>query len=92
MPVLTRRRLIATWSLFTLSTAGLAEVNPAAPAVIATFSILDDLARNVGGDRIDVSALVGPNGDTHVYSPSPADAKKLLYARAVFANGLGFEG
>lgn len=60
--------------------------------VVATFSILADLVRNVGGDRVVVDALVGPNGDAHVYQPSPGDARTLADARLVFANGLGFEG
>ncbi len=60
--------------------------------VVATFSILADLVQNVGSDRVDMSCLVGPSGDTHVYSPAPADARKLAAARAVFINGLGFEG
>ena len=51
-----------------------------------------DFVRNVGGDRVVVDALVGPNGDAHVYQPSPADAKTLADARLVFVNGLGFEG
>lgn len=59
---------------------------------IATFSILADLARNVGSDRIEVVSLVGPNGDAHAYSPSPSDAKRLAEARLVLGNGLGFEG
>ena len=60
--------------------------------VIATFSILGDLVRNVGGDRLDIATLVGPNGNAHVYAPSPADAKKVADAAVVFVNGLGFEG
>jgi zinc/manganese transport system substrate-binding protein len=60
--------------------------------VIATFSILGDLVKNVGGDRVEVTTLVGPNSDTHVYAPTPADAKKLAAAKVVFVNGLGFEG
>ncbi|MGH6858069.1 MAG: metal ABC transporter solute-binding protein, Zn/Mn family, partial [Methylocella sp.] len=60
--------------------------------VVATFSILADFARNTGGDRIEVAALVGPDGDTHVYQPKPADAKKLGAARLVVVNGLGLEG
>jgi zinc/manganese transport system substrate-binding protein len=48
--------------------------------------------RNVGGDRVALEVLVGPNGDAHVYSPSPADAKKLAAARVVFTNGLRYEG
>jgi zinc/manganese transport system substrate-binding protein len=59
---------------------------------VATFSILADLVRNVGGDRVEVQALVGPNGDAHVYQPAPADAKTLADARIVFVNGFGFEG
>lgn len=60
--------------------------------VVATFSILADFARNVGGERIEVTALVGPNGDTHVYQPKPADAKELGAARLILVNGLGLEG
>lgn len=60
--------------------------------VVATFSILADFARNVGGDRVDVQALVGANGDAHVYQPSPGDAKTLAAAQVVVVNGLGFEG
>jgi zinc/manganese transport system substrate-binding protein len=60
--------------------------------VIATFSILADLVKNVGGDRVEITSLVGPNSDVHVYAPSPADAKKLSDAKIVFTNGLNFEG
>lgn len=60
--------------------------------VVATFSILADFARNVGGGRIVVTELVGPNGDTHVYQPSPVDAQELAGARLILVNGLGLEG
>jgi zinc/manganese transport system substrate-binding protein len=60
--------------------------------VVATFSILGDLVSNVGGDRVAVKSLVGPNGDAHVYSPSPADARTLSDAKLIVTNGLGFEG
>jgi len=60
--------------------------------VVATFSILGDLVSNVGGDRVAVKSLVGPNGDAHVYSPSPADARTLADAKLIVTNGLGFEG
>jgi zinc/manganese transport system substrate-binding protein len=59
---------------------------------VATTSILGDLVRNVGGDRVEVTTLIGPNGDAHVYSPTPGDAKKLADATVVFINGLGLEG
>jgi zinc/manganese transport system substrate-binding protein len=65
---------------------------PAKLPVVATFSILADFARNVGGERIDAVALVGPDGDTHVYQPKPADAEKLGAARLILVNGLGLEG
>jgi zinc/manganese transport system substrate-binding protein len=60
--------------------------------VVASFSILGDFVRNVGGDRVEVTTLVGPNGDVHVYTPAPADAKKIADARLVVINGLGLEG
>jgi zinc/manganese transport system substrate-binding protein len=60
--------------------------------VVATFSILGDVVRNVGGDRVEVTTLVGPNGDAHVYSPTPADGRRLTEAKIVFTNGLKFEG
>jgi zinc/manganese transport system substrate-binding protein len=60
--------------------------------VVATFSILADFARNVGAERIEVTALVGPDGDAHVYQPKPADAKELGAAGLILVNGLGLEG
>jgi zinc/manganese transport system substrate-binding protein len=60
--------------------------------VVATFSILGDMVRNVGGERVEVATLVGPNGDAHVYSPTPADGRRLIEAKIVFTNGLKFEG
>lgn len=60
--------------------------------VVASFSILGDLVKEVGGDRVAVTTLVGPNGDAHVFQPAPADAKKVAAAQIVFVNGLGFEG
>ena len=60
--------------------------------VVATFSILGDFVKTVGGDRVEVTTLVGPNGDVHVYLPTPADARKLSIAKVVFINGLGLEG
>jgi zinc/manganese transport system substrate-binding protein len=59
---------------------------------VASFSILGDMVRQVGGDRVEVVILVGPNGDAHVFSPTPADAKALASAAVFFVNGLGFEG
>lgn len=60
--------------------------------VVASFSILGDFVRNVGGDRVNVTTLVGSDSDAHVYSPTPVDAKRIADAKLVFVNGLGFEG
>jgi zinc/manganese transport system substrate-binding protein len=60
--------------------------------VVASFSILGDFVKNVGGERVEVDLLVGPEGDAHVYQPSPADAKKLAAAKVIFINGFKFEG
>ena len=96
--MLSRRTLIAAALVLA---AGPALAQSAAPAatvpatklpVVASFSILGDFVKNVGGDRVVVSTIVGPNGDGHVYQPTPADAKKVADAKVVFVNGLGFEG
>src|SRR5947209_16147457 len=60
--------------------------------VVASFSILGDFARNVGGDRVNVVTLVGPDSDVHVYTPAPSDAKRIADAKLVIVNGLGLEG
>src|ERR1700742_1202100 len=60
--------------------------------VVASFSILGDIVKNVGGDKVNVTTLVGPNGDVHVYAPSPSDAKEVTDARLLVVNGLGLEG
>ena len=60
--------------------------------VVASFSILGDMVKNVGGDRVEVVELLGPDDDGHTYRPTPADAKTLAGAKIFFVNGLGFEG
>ena len=60
--------------------------------VVSTFSILGDMVQNIGGNNIELTTLVGANGDGHVYEPTPADAKSVAAADVVFVNGLGFEG
>jgi zinc/manganese transport system substrate-binding protein len=60
--------------------------------VVASFSILGDFVGNVGGDRVRVTTLVGPDGDVHVYTPAPADARKVADAKLLVINGLGLEG
>lgn len=60
--------------------------------LVASFSILADMAREVGGERVQVQALVGPDGDAHVFQPTPADARAVSEAAVLLVNGLGFEG
>ena len=60
--------------------------------VVASFSILGDFVRNVGGDRVNVTTLVGPDGDVHVYTPAPSDAQRIAGAKLMIINGLGLEG
>ena len=60
--------------------------------VVATFSIVADFVRQVGGDRVALTTLVGPDGDAHVYSPAPGDSRRLAQAKLIVSNGLGLEG
>jgi len=59
--------------------------------VTASFSILGDLVQAVGGERVSVMTLVGPDEDAHVFEPRPADARAILQSRLLVTNGLGFE-
>ena len=60
--------------------------------VLATFSILGDMAKRIGGQHVVVTTLVGPDGDTHVYRPTPAAAKAMSESDLIIVNGLAFEG
>ena len=60
--------------------------------VVASFSILGDIAATIGGERVEVRSIVGPGADAHAYQPTPADARALKDADIVIVNGLGFEG
>jgi zinc/manganese transport system substrate-binding protein len=60
--------------------------------VVASFSIVADLVREVGGTLVQVTSLVGPDQDAHAYQPRPSDARAVATARVMVINGLGFEG
>jgi zinc/manganese transport system substrate-binding protein len=60
--------------------------------VVATFSVLADIAREVGGAAVDVTALVGPNADAHVFEPTPSTVRRVARADLVVTNGLRYEG
>jgi ABC-type metal ion transport system, periplasmic component/surface adhesin len=59
--------------------------------VVVTFSILADVVQNIGGDRLQVHSIVGPNQDAHVFEPTPETGQLIMQADIVFLNGLGFE-
>ncbi|QCB46378.1 metal ABC transporter substrate-binding protein [Hydrogenophaga sp. PAMC20947] len=83
--------LIGLVSLTLLPSLTLAQTTTPARAV-ASFSILGDLVRQVGGERVAVDVLVGPGADAHVFQPTPTQAKLVGQADILFSNGLGFEG
>ena len=64
----------------------------AAMPVVASFSILGDIVKQVGGDAVAVTVLVPPGGDVHTYDPRPSDVLAIRAARVVVVNGLGLEG
>ena len=93
----TRRHVVALTAAAAAVTAGLVPGRGQnrvqdRPRAVATFSILGDFARNVGGERVELATLVGPNGDVHVFAPTPGDVKTIAAADIVFVNGLGLEG
>jgi zinc/manganese transport system substrate-binding protein len=74
------------------SGAGAEQASPQKIPVVASFSILADFVRHIGGDKVEVKSLVGPEGDVHVYQPGPADAQSLAKAKLIVVNGLALEG
>ena len=86
----TRRLFLA--ALLAAALAARAAAQTEKLPVVASFSIIGDFVRQVGGDRVAVTVLVGPDGDAHVYQPTPADARRIAQAEVIFVNGLGFEG
>jgi zinc/manganese transport system substrate-binding protein len=93
----TRRHVVALTAAAAAVTAGLVPGRGQnrvqdRPRAVATFSILGDFAINVGGERVELATLVGPNGDVHVFAPTPGDVKTIAAADIVFVNGLGLEG
>jgi zinc/manganese transport system substrate-binding protein len=86
------KRMALKLLTLTACTLLLSVSSAAAPLpVVASFSILGDLVQVVGGERVKVSTLAGPDADAHEFNPSPADAKTLLAARLFVVNGLNFE-
>jgi zinc/manganese transport system substrate-binding protein len=88
----TRRMLLITGLVALVAMSAAAQDDQPRKLAVATTSIIADFVHNVGGERVEVRALVGANGDAHVYSPTPGDAKEVAAATIVFVNGLGLEG
>ncbi|HEY4254634.1 MAG TPA: metal ABC transporter substrate-binding protein [Roseomonas sp.] len=84
-----RRR--ALFALPLLAAPALARAQPAPLAVVASFTILADMARQVGGDRVAVTFIVGPDMDSHIFQARPSHAEALRNAGLVLCNGIGFE-
>jgi zinc/manganese transport system substrate-binding protein len=84
--------VIVCCGLVLLSGTHPARGDPAAIPVVASFTVLGDLVSELGGDRVSVKSLVGPDSDAHVYEPTPADARAVASAHVIVLNGLGFEG
>ncbi len=89
-----RRSLLASLLCLPLLAGAQAPQSPpnAPVRVVASFSILGDWVRTVGGDRVAVDVLVGPGSDAHVFQPTPSHARQVGQAQAVFSIGMGFEG
>jgi zinc/manganese transport system substrate-binding protein len=88
------RRVLVALACLALAWLGLSSGGSADDKlkVAASFSVLGDMVKQVGGDRVDVVTFVGPNGDAHVYEPRPGDIKELAASKILFINGLGLEG
>ena len=86
------RAFVFAFCLASISLVPVASAQDEKLGVVATFSIIGDFARQVGGERIELTSLVGPDSDAHVYEPRPADAIALARADVVLVNGLLFEG
>jgi len=87
------RRIFSILATLLVSTLMVATAQAADKVpVVASFSIIGDLVKQVGGDHVTVALLVGPNVDMHSFQPSPANSSKLAGAKLVVLNGLGLEG
>lgn len=73
------------------ATAGTSRSEGDKPLVLTTFTILADMTRAVGGDRVEVESITKPGAEIHEYEPTPEDVKKASRADLVLANGLGLE-
>jgi zinc/manganese transport system substrate-binding protein len=87
-----RRHLLAAGLAFAVLPASAPSRAQSRLRVVATFSVLGNMVREVAGERVDLAVLVGPDTDAHSYQPRPTDARLVAEARVLVSNGLGFEG
>lgn len=87
-----RSLLFAMIAAAAIALAGTAPAAAKTLKAVATFTVLADVVKNVGGDHVEVTSLVGANGDPHEFEPTPDDAKILKGADIVFVSGEGLEG
>ena len=98
MTFINRRNLVRSTALAALPVWPVLSLNAqprapeTAPQIVASFSILADMVREIAPPAIEVSALVGPDADAHVFQPTPTHGKRLAQAGLVVVNGLGYEG
>ncbi len=85
-------KLATGLNVILLLTASYSPASAEALKVVSSFTVISDFAKNVGGDKISLTTLVGPDGDAHVYEPKPSDAVAVAGADVVLVNGLHFEG
>ncbi len=88
----TLRYLLVAISIIFFPTLGGAQTAEHKIKIVASFSILGDWAKQIGGESVEVRTIVGPNSDAHVFQPTPETLKMLVDADIVIINGLGFEG
>lgn len=96
-PVHARRLVLRT--LFTMLSCAVLQGSPALLhadelpplEVVASFSVLGDMVKEIGGRHVNVVTIVGPNADAHTFEPTPQDVQALGRAQVLVSNGLGFE-
>ncbi|WP_201000373.1 metal ABC transporter substrate-binding protein [Pseudomonas cichorii] len=87
------KRLMMLSSMAAIVLSAFASLAQAKPLeAVASFTVIADMVSNVGGERVHVTSLIGPNGDPHVYEPTPRDAQALRSADLTFVSGLHLEG
>ncbi|MGC6537358.1 MAG: metal ABC transporter solute-binding protein, Zn/Mn family [Candidatus Puniceispirillaceae bacterium] len=86
MMKLIRLCYFAIAAMMVSASPSLAKIN-----VVASFSILGDMVEQVAGDKANVTTIVGPDADAHLYQPNTGDGVAVADADLIITNGMGFE-